>query len=49
MLIYGEYLYFRNDTIEELFDVVTECCADGVGELLCIFQEYYMLEGQIVD
>ena len=49
MLIHGHDLCFSGDSIKEFFYVVTDGCTTIVRELLLIFQEHNMVQGQIVD
>ena len=49
MLIHGHDLCFSGDSIKEFFYVVTDGCTTVGRELLLIFQEHNMVQGQIVD
>ena len=49
MFIHCHYLRFNGDTIKELFDVVTESCANVMWELLCILEENHVVECKIFN
>ena len=49
MLVHGHYLCFDGDAVEELFNVITKCRADIIGELLCVLEEDHVIESEIIN
>ena len=49
MLIYCDNFGFSGYAIEKNFDVITEHGTDVTRELLGVFQEHNVVEGEVID